>query len=151
MNCYYGRAYCSEGYTPNGASFTCNSERLPDGYSPEAGFTMVRPVEEPTAGDVAAAGKDAPSQGRGQHERQHGLDWRRKQGHLARRRGQQRHGERDEGARRWHRGRVGGVSVSLFSRLVADVELSPPRSSEDPFFALTQKEDGGTTRGGRWF
>lgn len=54
MNCYYGRAYCSEGYTPNGAFFTCNSERLPDGYSPEAGFSMVRPLEEPAGGEVAA-------------------------------------------------------------------------------------------------
>jgi hypothetical protein len=54
MGCYYGRPYCSEGYTPNEAFFTCNSERLPEGYSPEAGFSVVRPLGEPTAADVAA-------------------------------------------------------------------------------------------------
>ena len=55
MSCYYGRAYCSEGYTPNENLFTCNSVRLPDGYSPEGGFSTVRPQQDPTDGAAAAA------------------------------------------------------------------------------------------------
>lgn len=53
MNCYYGRAYCSEGYSPNEAAYTCNSARLPAGYSPEAGFAVVRPMTDPTNIDNA--------------------------------------------------------------------------------------------------
>jgi hypothetical protein len=58
MGCYYGRPYCSEGHTPNDALFTCNPMRLPEGYSPEGGFSVVRPSEQPTA--LAAAAKYAP-------------------------------------------------------------------------------------------
>ncbi|KAI8465814.1 MAG: hypothetical protein J3K34DRAFT_525062 [Monoraphidium minutum] len=54
MACYYGRPYCSEGYTPNENVFTCNSVRLPDGYSPEAGFSVVRPQADPAGGAAAA-------------------------------------------------------------------------------------------------
>lgn len=54
MGCYYGRPYCSEGYSPNAAFFTCNPARLPDGYSPEGGFTVVRAASDPTAPDALA-------------------------------------------------------------------------------------------------
>jgi hypothetical protein len=54
MGCYYGRPYCSEGYTPNDAFFTCNAERLPEGYSPEGGYSVVKPAQDPSALDVAA-------------------------------------------------------------------------------------------------
>jgi hypothetical protein len=53
MDCFYGRAYCSEGYSPNESLFTCNSARLPTGYSPEGGFTIVRPFTDPTNVDNA--------------------------------------------------------------------------------------------------
>jgi hypothetical protein len=53
MNCYYGRPYCSEGYSPNESQFTCNQARLPAGYSPEGGFSIVRPYTDPTNIDVA--------------------------------------------------------------------------------------------------
>jgi hypothetical protein len=55
MACFYGRPYCSEGWSPNESLFTCNSARLPDGYAPEQGFTIVRPLADPTAPDVAAS------------------------------------------------------------------------------------------------
>jgi hypothetical protein len=58
MGCYYGRPYCSEGHTPNDALFTCNPQRLPEGYSPEGGFSVVRPSDAPTS--PAAAAKYAP-------------------------------------------------------------------------------------------
>lgn len=54
MACFYGRPYCSEGYSPNDSLFTCNSERLPSGYSPEGGYSIVRPFVDPTNPDVAA-------------------------------------------------------------------------------------------------
>jgi hypothetical protein len=54
LNCYYGRPFCSEGFTPNDNLFTCNSVRLPDGYSPEGGFSMARAQKDPTAADAAA-------------------------------------------------------------------------------------------------
>jgi len=54
MNCYYGRPYCSEGYTPNEDMFTCNSQRLPEGYSPDAGYSIVRPLDDPTEAPAAA-------------------------------------------------------------------------------------------------
>eukprot|EP00879_Flechtneria_rotunda_P003346 GHRR01003572.1.p1 GENE.GHRR01003572.1~~GHRR01003572.1.p1 ORF type:complete len:876 (+),score=152.79 GHRR01003572.1:474-3101(+) len=53
MDCYYGRAYCSEGYSPNDSLFTCNNARLPAGYSPEGGYTIVRPFMDPTNIDNA--------------------------------------------------------------------------------------------------
>jgi hypothetical protein len=53
MNCYYGRPYCSEGYSPNESQFTCNQARLPAGYSPEGGFSILRPYTDPTNLDVA--------------------------------------------------------------------------------------------------
>jgi hypothetical protein len=53
MDCYYGRAYCSEGYTPNELEFTCVSARLPEGYSPEAGFSVVRTLAPPTHPEAA--------------------------------------------------------------------------------------------------
>lgn len=53
MACFYGRAYCSEGFSPNENLFTCNSARLPSGYSPEGGYSIVRPFTDPTNVDVA--------------------------------------------------------------------------------------------------
>jgi hypothetical protein len=53
MSCYYGRPYCSEGFSPNDNVFTCNSVRLPEGYSPEAGFSAVRPKKDPTGAEAA--------------------------------------------------------------------------------------------------
>lgn len=53
MACFYGRAYCSEGYSPNENLFTCNSARLPSGYSPEGGYAIVRPFTDPTNLDQA--------------------------------------------------------------------------------------------------
>lgn len=55
MDCYYGRPYCSEGFSPDERRFTCNSRRLPEGYSPDVGFTAVTLAEEPVNGFVAAA------------------------------------------------------------------------------------------------
>jgi hypothetical protein len=60
MDCYYGRPYCSEGYTPNEGLYTCNSNRLPEGYSPEAGFSVVHAAEDPPDDAAAAAAKFAP-------------------------------------------------------------------------------------------
>jgi hypothetical protein len=60
MDCYYGRPYCSEGYTPSDALFTCNSNRLPEGYGPEGGFSIVRPSEGPPPDVATAAAKFAP-------------------------------------------------------------------------------------------
>lgn len=40
MNCYYGRPYCSEGYTPDATQFSCNANRMPDNpvpYDPQDG------------------------------------------------------------------------------------------------------------------
>ncbi|GBF98110.1 hypothetical protein Rsub_10856 [Raphidocelis subcapitata] len=54
MDCYYGRAYCSEGYSPDENEFTCVSARLPEGYSPEAGFSVVRTLAPPSRPDAAA-------------------------------------------------------------------------------------------------
>jgi len=53
MDCFYGRAYCSEGFTPNEHAFACNQARLPAGYSPEGGFSIVRPYIDPTNIDHA--------------------------------------------------------------------------------------------------
>lgn len=54
LDCYYGRPYCSEGYSSNEAMFTCNSMRLPEGYSPEVGYSIVRPLDDPTDKEAAA-------------------------------------------------------------------------------------------------
>jgi hypothetical protein len=54
MGCYYGRPYCSEGYSPNDAFYTCNPSRLPEGYSPEGGYAVARPMDDPTSASAAA-------------------------------------------------------------------------------------------------
>jgi hypothetical protein len=58
MDCYYGRPYCSEGFSSNEVIYTCNSMRLPEGYSPEVGFTVVRPMDDPS--EKAAAAQYSP-------------------------------------------------------------------------------------------
>jgi hypothetical protein len=55
MNCYYGRPYCTEGWSNNERQYTCNRARLPDGYSPEGGYSIVRPITDPTSPEAAAA------------------------------------------------------------------------------------------------
>jgi hypothetical protein len=47
MNCYYGRPYCSEGWSNDRSKFTCNVNRLPEGYSPAAGFSALALATEP--------------------------------------------------------------------------------------------------------
>ncbi|KAF8071307.1 IP5P13 [Scenedesmus sp. PABB004] len=53
MACFYGRPYCSEGFSANENLYTCNSARLPSGYTPEGGYSIVRPFTEPTNVDAA--------------------------------------------------------------------------------------------------
>eukprot|EP00877_Chromochloris_zofingiensis_P000687 jgi/Chrzof1/10619/Cz05g05130.t1 len=54
MNCYYSRPYCSEGFSSDTTKFTCNNNRLPDGYSPTPGYTVVQPAQDPSNLPVVA-------------------------------------------------------------------------------------------------